>query len=284
MPISSVVKPNFRAPTRYSSGVNTNYRQDPKNKLGFPDPTQWHEKFTDFDSGDYASGWVVNGSGTPAATEKVGDMGLVTITTTTGATDETDLTPKTTATASWTFDVARKFYFETRFYHDATTTIGTISAGLIGASTLGSTFADGFLIQKAVAGNVWKFLTKATAGTGTSTTQLSSTGGTSTSTGVTGTYQQNWIPSLNGTVLITYGFAYEGRILTVGGVTYYIFTVYQDANDGNGIRMVDVPVAAANFPANTIPLQPVIGILNSTGVARNIVIDYVMVAKERFNA
>jgi hypothetical protein len=64
-------------------------------------------------------------------------------------------------------------------------------------------------------------------------------------------------------------------------VVNFEFVFYVDLNDGNGIRQQTVVVPATSFSANTVGLMPSFSILNTSGVARNATLDYILVAQER---
>jgi alanine dehydrogenase len=100
------------------------------------------------------------------------------------------------------------------------------------------------------------------------------------------------MPAVN--TMVTMGMAYTGVAYGPGSfgpnsssaltAVNFEFVFYVDLNDGNGIRQQAVIVPATSFSANTVGLMPSFSHLNTTGVARNATLDYILVAQERFNA
>jgi hypothetical protein len=273
------------------NGVSTVFPGDPKQRLGVPDPTQWAIFFEDFTgsngattalSSGTANGWAaVGGVGTPLGVQVSdaanGTNGLFKLTTSAGATDSTTLQRHATLGQAFTINYNRKFYMEIRFQLDSAT-LSDFGFGLVPASTssLLSSQTDGLRIGKTTA---------------VSTFQMDAFVGSTTPAKTTSTLFNS--AALIVSTQTTLGIAYQGVAYGPGnygpGGTYistlsYEFVAYCDLNDGNGVRTQSVLLTAAQLPASTVGLMPSVSYLNTSAVARNATIDYILVAQERFNA
>ena len=293
MPQAKGVRTLFRRPTLLSAGVGTVSRFDPKDRLGFPDPTQWNYFFDDFTgqttalTSGAANGWAqVGGVGTPLGVQipdagsPLGTSGLFKLTTSAGGTDSTTMQRHATLGQNFTFDSTRKFYMETRFALDSAT-LSDVGFGMVPASTssLLTAQTDGSRIGKTTGVGTFNFQTFAASGTAKT---------------ITLTLWNSALMPLN--TMVTLGMAYVGVAYGPGSfgpvsgnatpltAVNFEFVVYADLNDGSGIRQQAIIMPSTSFSANTVGLMPSFSTLNTSGVARNMTIDYVMVAQERFNA
>lgn len=266
MPNALVVKPLFKAPNRSPNGVGTNLKNDVKGQFGMPDPTKWTVDYCDFVAGDLAAKWAaVLAVGAGASAQLAGDGGLVTLINSAAGSDKTSLVKTATVGQNWTFDTTRGFIMEARFSTDDATN-ASIAVGMATTATDGFTYTDGFMILKPAAATSFKFEAQV--------------GSSKTTSAVLG-QPTTWVMPV--TKQVTVGFAYKGITQSINGVVNFEFLVQVDLNDALGPRQQSIQMPATKFVANTVNLMPVIGVLNGTAAARTITVDYVMVAKEKFN-
>ncbi len=288
MPNAKGTRPLFRNVQRYPAGVTNQMKGDPKDRLGIPDPTTWSVFFDDFNgnqgattalSSGAANGWAaVGGVGTPLGVQvsdaAAGTSGMFKLTTSAGATDSTTMQRHATLGQTVVMDMTRKFYFEVCFKHDSAT-LSDIGFGLVPASTssLLTVQTDGIRIGKTTAVSTFQFdaFVGSTTPSRTKTALFGSAGlalNTMTKLGI----------AYNGVAYAAGQNNPEGLTLSATG---FAFTAYADLNDGNGWRQQDIILTAAQLPAATVGLMPSISLLNTSGVARNLTLDYVLVAQER---
>lgn len=295
MPQAKFVRTLFRRPTLFPAGVGTVSKSDPKDRLGIPDPTQWAVFFEDFNgsrgdtlttSSAVSNGWAAlnagqGGVGTPLGVQvpdaAIGTNGLYKLTTSAGIADSIGFQLHATLGQHFVFDITRKFYMETRLQLDSAT-LGDLGFGVVPASTssLLTVQTDGFRIGK-------------TNGVSTFQSDLFAASNTPKLT-TTSMFGGAAMPLSK---MITMGMAYNGVAYGPGSfgpnsttaltAVNFEFVFYVDLNDGNGIRQQAVVAPATSFSANTVGLMPSVSYLNTTAVARNVTMDYIMVAQERFN-
>jgi hypothetical protein len=298
MPNAKGVRPLFRRPTLLPAGVGTNYKGDPKDRLGIPDPTQWGTFFDDFDGNTgtetpttlsaASNGWAAqiqtvgtgtfaNKSQTTAPSTVTGAYGIFTHVSSAGGTDSTTLTRHATLGQSFVFDTARKFYMEWRLNVNTSPLLGNWAVGMIPASTtmaVGS-MTEGFRLAK-------------TSGVGTFDLKTFNNSATAVST--TSTLWNS--AAMPASTFVTLGLAYNGVAYGPGSflptgvvatVVNFEIVVYIDLNDGNGYRQQAIPLPATSLPRATVGLMPAFTYIETTAAARTVDIDYVFVAQDRFN-
>jgi hypothetical protein len=292
MPNAKGVRPLFRRPTLLPAGVGTNYKGDPKERLGIPDPTQWGVFFDDFNTNVAAytasvNGWAIEiqtvGTGhftqisDTAATGVLAANGVITHVSSAGGTDSTTLTRQATLGQNFVFDTARKFYMETRWAVDSPL-LGNFAFSMLPASKTGAvgSMTEGFRLAKTSGVGTFDLKTFNNSATQVSTTSLL------------------WgSAAMPANTFVTMGLAYEGVAYgagsalpdgTVATATNFEIVVYLDLNDGNGFRRQAIPLPATKLPRNTIALMPALTYVETTAVARTLLFDYVFVAQDRFNA
>lgn len=299
MPQAKGVTTLFRKPTQFPAGVgNARYKGDPKDRLGIPDPSSWNVFFDDFQgqttsiSAAASNGWAAAGGvGTPLGVQIpdagtfLNTSGLYKLTTSAGATDSTTMQRHATLGQNFTFDQNRKFYMEIKCSLDHAT-LSDFGFGMVPASTssLLTSQSDGFRIGKTTAVGTFQSDIFAASNTPKLTTSAMF-GGT----------------KVVANQMMILGMAYVGVAYGPGSygpqpiasnpqpltaVNFeFVFYLYQDNSTAtvpsDGWRQQSVIVPSTSFSANTVGLMPSISTLNTSGVARNVTIDYVMVAQER---
>lgn len=267
MPTHSYVKPLFKAPDRSPNGIGVHGRANMKGQFGLPDPASWIVDFSEFVSGDLASKWAaVLAVGTSTIAQTAGDGGQILFTTGASSNDAASLVKTATTGQNWAFDITRGFFLEARFQVDDGNLAG-FGLGMAVTATGPFSYTSGFMINKPGGGTVFNFETNVASSKTTSSSLGSPT---------------NW--ACPTATWVTLGFGYKGENRQNNGTTEYAFVVQCDLNDGNGPQQQTIFAAASLFPANTVNLHPTIGVLDSSGVARTMKVDYITVAKERFNA
>ncbi len=284
MPNAAVVKPLFRQVQRFPSGVTNQAKGAPKDRMGISDPTTWNVFFEEFYNvttlTSANNGWAaVGGVGSPVAAPvsdaAINSSGILALTTTNGGTDSTTIARHATLGQNFVLDLTRKLYIEVRFQL-VSATEGDFGFGLVPASTtaLQGSQTDGIRIGKTSA--VATMQADFKVGSTTAAKSVSSLFGGASIAAATWT---------------TLGLAYNGIKIgagrqlpdnTTSASDTFVFTAYTDLGDGNGPRMQDIAVTAAQLPANTVGLMPSVSFLQTAGTQRINKLDYVLVAQERY--
>ena len=252
-------------PTRFSSGISTDYPTFRLSNFGLPDPTSHSVFFDDFINASSllaSSDWAkTNNSGTGTAALVSGIDGQLKLLTTAGATDDVTLV-KTAGPFTIQPDaigpphlLAERTWFAIKFQLDDAS-LSTFAAGLIidsNTNPIAAVTEGIYFIKAAGAATVSMVVQKTSGGAGSTTLAA--------------------ITTLAAATWYELAFCYDPYELSVTGspgtVGWYL----------NGVRQGSAPVT--NIPVSTINLTPVLQIKNSTGVARYALVDYVLAAQER---
>lgn len=244
-------------PTRYPSGVTTAAKDEPLGMFGMPDPTKWHVFFDDFDEfsavledATTAARWTATDTNTTLATVLLvdGDGGILSVTNTAADNDAIFLQWRGNMAAAaavhetFRFATGKRMFFKTRFQiSDATQSDFVIGLQITDATPLDVT--DGIFFIKADDAATVEF-------------RVEKDNVASTVAAFTTLANATWVEL---------AFAYDGRST---------FTVYVDGVARGSIT------TTANAPDDE-DLAVSFGLQNGAAAAKNALIDYIFVAKER---
>lgn len=244
-------------PTRYPSGVTTVAKDAPLGMFGLPDPTKWHVFYDDFDEfsavledSTAAARWTATDTNTTLATVLLidGDNGVLSVTNTAADNDAIFLQYRGGLAAAaavhenFRFTSGKRMFFQTRFQlSDATESDFVIGLQIADATPLDVT--DGIFFIKADGAATVEF-------------RVEKNNTASTVAAFATLADATWVEL---------AFAYDRKST---------FTVYVDGVAKGSIT------TTANAPDDE-DLAVSFGLQNGAAAAKNALIDYIFVAKER---
>lgn len=247
--------------TRHPNGVtNAAYNQTMAD-AGLPDPSWAHVYHNDFDT--YAAGdWTITNTGAATAALQAGDGGQLLITTTTGAADASYFQLKA---AGFKIAAGKEMFFKfSGILSDVTNSV--FHCGLLNTTTTPQAETDGVFIRKPTGSGALQLV----VAVGSSETVLA-------------------LPSACVLVAATQ-FELGLHIDYLGNVEAYwnpgtgpqFQTLGVTSNASSGVPVASGAVAKLAAPSlPTANLNVSFGLLNSTGAARTLAVDYVTAVKHR---